>query len=607
MGRGYVVGLLAGALFSSVSVAALSLILSPTATGGSKMAEAPAVETPEPAAPEAVAEAPAPEAAPKPEAPAETVTTAEAPPAPEPVAPAPATPEPESEVQAAAAPTAEPPAATPAPAAPPAEAPAPAAPAPAATEQAALTPRPETPDVAVPAGSEFNKPKPEVEPLVPAPQPAPAAAAVPEVTPPAVDSSPAMTEQSPAAVPKGQGEAPAAPPASAAPDAVAEAPAGEGTVPVPPPGEAVLPDLAPAQPDSAAPDPVEPAPAPQTGFAKPVSRLPQIIAPAPEPAPDAAAETPPEPSQEPETVIVPPGGAVASNKPRILTPGTRRTTENGPIIIDVAPAQPIGAAPQVGFGQKVPGVQVNRLPRIGDAAPAPEADASAPDAGTAPETAISRFHATFDNAEKKPVIAVVLVDDGTAAAADPEAIGQIGAPVTVALNPEVAGVSVLAQTHRLAGDEVAILAPEMPQGATPSDLEISYQAYVQTLPESIAMVALPDSPLQNDRMVAQHMAALLLTEGRGLVTSERGLNPARQAAERAGVAYAGIARMLEEGGQDAAAIARLLDRAAFDATRGGNVVVMGHATPETVAALRSWIEAGGHEAVIGPLSAVLAP
>lgn len=595
MGRGYVVGLLAGAIFSGVSVSALSLILSPGASGQMDVSEAPEIRAPEPAAP--------PAAPPSPEAKPEPVQAAAAPQAPTPeVAEKPAGAE-TAEVPAPVAPVA--PEAAPAKVAPAVES------ATAPTEQATLEPRPETPTVEAPAGSEFNRPKPEEEPLVPEPQPAPAASATPQVAAPAADDGPALTERSPAAIPEGQAKAPDAP-AMATPETAVPAPADESAVPVPPPGEAVLPDLSPAEPDSAAPAPVVPdtaaAPAaPVTGFAKPTSRMPQIIAPA---APEAGAEAPitpaPEAAPETGTALLPPAStAPAGNKPRILTPGTRRTTENGPIIIDVAPQQPVGAAPQVGFGQKVPGVQVNRLPRIGDAVAEPAPDAAA--AGDAPETAVTRYRATFENADKKPVIALVLIDDGTAASAEPEALGEIGAPVTVALDPESTGASVLAQTHRLAGDEVAILMPAMPQGATPSDLEVSYQAYVQTLPETVALVVTPNSPLQNDRMMAQHMAALLMTDGRGLATSAKGLNPARQAAERARLPYAGITRSLDEAGGDEAAILRLLDRAAFDASRGEPVVVMGHASPATVSAIKAWNAAGGHEAILGPLSAVLVP
>ncbi|MGL4280336.1 MAG: hypothetical protein ACRCS0_08225, partial [Albidovulum sp.] len=75
MGKGYVVGLLAGALLSAVSVSALSLILSPAGVSGPDVAEVTAARVPEPAPGEAVAEpeaepAPVPEPAPVAEAPA---------------------------------------------------------------------------------------------------------------------------------------------------------------------------------------------------------------------------------------------------------------------------------------------------------------------------------------------------------------------------------------------------------------------------------------------------------------------------------------------------------------------------------------------------------
>ncbi|HQU67725.1 MAG TPA: divergent polysaccharide deacetylase family protein [Albidovulum sp.] len=578
MGRGYVVGLLAGALFSSVSVSALSLMMPPVAP--------PAPTTPDTAKAVPITPAPVPAEAPPAEvASAETPAAEPAPapqpePAPEPVDPAPA--------------------AAPAPEAPATE-----------SETASVTPRPETPVVEVPAGSEFNRAKPEEAPVLPAPQPAPAAGAAPVVEVPAADDAgPAMTERMPAAAPESQASAPAAIAEPAPqPEAIAEAPAGETAVPVPPPGEAVLPDLVPAAPET------------ETAAAAPAP-LPEAEA-APTPAPEATEESVPEPepevasplpqiitpAPEAEQAIVPAPApeSPAALKPRIITPGNGNATGNGPVIIDVAPQAPIGAAagPAVGFNQKVPGVQVNRLPRIGVVEPAPEPAAEVAD--VAPDTAVARYGASFANPEGKPIIAIVLTDDGTGAAADAEEVAAIGAPVTIALDPEQPGVAVLAQTYRLSGDEIAILAPAMPTGATPSDIEVSYQGFVQTLPEAVALVAGPGSALQSDRRIAQHLASLLATEGRGLVTQVRGLNPGRQAAERAGVAYAGIGRLLDEEGQDGAAMTRLLDRAAFDASRGGNIVILGKASPETVAALRGWIEAGQKDAIIGPLSAVLAP
>ncbi len=675
MGRGYVFGLLAGALFSSVSVGALSLMWPPVAVPLPPempgAAEAPAPEAPVPAttpetaapaatdaatAPEPVESAEAPETEPSaeavktPEAEAPAAPTAQAPTSePEPSEAAPAV-----ETEMAAPETAPVATETAAPAETTASAPAPetvapaadnAAPAPAETaasepapveaptpdsatagvvaeepasetapapDQVAAAPLPEAPVVDVPAGSEFNRPKPEVDPVVPAPQPAPSAASAPTVSEPSAEAGPELTERTPAAVPEGQAVAPAAlpEPAPAAPDAMAEAPTGETAVPVPPPGLAMTPDLAPApeatdesaMADENAPAPTEPD-LPDTAAADaPTGRLPQIIAPAP-PEPNDSAEA--QPGAEVETA--PP--AETANKPRFLTPGTRRATGDGPVIIDVAPQAPIGAAsgPKIGF-QKVPGVQINRLPSIEGSAPQPAPDASVPAESEAPQTdrAVDRYAATFDNPGGKPVIAVILIDDGAADGSDPDSVAAIGAPVTVAIDPEGAGAAARAQTYRLSGDEIAILAPALPAGATPSDVEIGYQGIVQALPESVALVAGPESALQGDRRLAQHIASLLGAEGRALVTYAKGLNPARQAAERAGVPYVGITRSLDEAGQDDVAMQRLLDRAAFEAARTGNVLVIGHATPATVSALTGWIASGRKEAVIGPLSAVIA-
>lgn len=624
MGRGYVSGLLIGALFSTVSAAAVSLMLPPLAPLRMPASPEPVAEVPEavtapetvveaetpvmPEAPEAEVVAEAPEPVVLPEDPAKLVDPAappaaeETPVAPEPAETAMAAPEPES----VPAPVAE---------AAPDPAPEPEAAPEISTETAMAGATPETPVVDVPAGSEFNRPKPETDPVVPAQQPAPVASAAPPVSAPEAEAEPVLTELAPAAPPEAQGEAPAIlpEPAPTAPVAMAEAPAPDSAIPVPPPGESLPPPLIPALPEGDSPVPVEEAavapeivpepepvtdPAPQPGRAK----LPQIIA--PEAGADSAA---PE-----ETAVLTPEDEGAANRPRILTPGNSAPSEGGPVIIDIAPQQPIGATarPQVGFGQRG-GVQINRLPRIGDdsAAAAPEAEANPAESGAdrTADNAVSRYRASFDNPEDKPVIAVILIDDGSAATAEPDAIAGIGAPVTIALNPENADAASLARTFRLSGDEIAIYEPPTPPGATASDREVSYQAYVQNLPETVALVAAPGSALQGDRRAAEHMSALLAAEGRGLVTEARGLNPGRQAAARANVPYAGIARSLDDGGVDDQAMQRFLDRAAFDAARSGSIVLIGHATPEVVSALTGWVAAGKKEAVIGPVSAVLAP
>ena len=106
---------------------------------------------------------------------------------------------------------------------------------------------------------------------------------------------------------------------------------------------------------------------------------------------------------------------------------------------------------------------------------------------------------------------------------------------------------------------------------------------------------------------AQHLVALLATEGRGIVSYPRGLDPAGQAARGLGLPSATVDRVIDASGEDSAAIQRYLERAAFDAARRPGVVIAGTSSAETVAALEAWIAGGGKGTVLGPVSVAMAP
>ncbi|WP_347313291.1 divergent polysaccharide deacetylase family protein [Defluviimonas sp. SAOS-178_SWC] len=617
MGRGYFFGLLIGALASVLGFAGASLMLPPTAapvagsgtaevaSGGETVSPEKAAEEPEPT--EAVADKPASEAV--------ASVTPEAVTEPEPQ------PEP--------SPAAEPAVAAPAPVSAPAEGTEASLEADTASTGAEATASvPETPEVEVPAGSEFARPKPEEDPVLPAPEPAPAITETPDVARPEAEAAPHLAEVNPAAMPEGQSEAPSAPaaPDTATAQAVADVPAAETTVPVPPPGEATAPVLATEAPADSTSEIVtaEARQVPEQPAAPSEAAVPAepVNEPAAEPAPPVAEAAPapaaPEAAPEPAPVSPTPAAESSTAEPSEDLP----PADTGPTIIDIAPRAPIGAAnaPQPGFKQSVPGVKVNRLPSIGAEpaadvpgaepetfapAPAPEIVLDKPQLPLA-ETAVARFAARFDNSEAKPLIAVIMLDIGEEnGGVAPDALAAIDGPVTIAIDPERPDAAARAAVYRLGGHEVAILAPDLPEGATASDLEVSYQSYVQVLPESVAFIGAPGAAFQSDRRVAQHLVALLATEGRGLVSYARGLNPARQAAAGEGLPHADIYRDLDAGGESATTIARYLDRAAFEAARQGEVVVAGTSAPETVGAIEDWIAAGAKGTVVGPVSAVM--
>ncbi|SPH17717.1 hypothetical protein DEA8626_01243 [Defluviimonas aquaemixtae] len=326
--------------------------------------------------------------------------------------------------------------------------------------------------------------------------------------------------------------------------------------------------------------------------AAPIRRLPQIEA--PDETPGDTAETEVAEAEEPDA-----GTGIGDS----------------PAALDLSPQPPIGAAsaPQPGFAKRI-GVKINRLPRIGDDVPANAdgvaegvpAPAALPSVSTG-EPAATRYAAPFDNSGGLPFLSVVITDIGEEAGGlDPAALAAFGAHVTIAIDPARADASARAAAYRLAGHEVAILAPDLPEGATASDLEVAYQGYGSELPEAVALIGAPDAAFQRDRRVAQHMVALLSTEGRGLVTYDRGLNPARQAAIGEGLAHASVFRALDADGEGASTIARYLDRAAFEAARQGDVVIVATSRPETISALQDWIAAGAKGTVVAPVSAAMA-
>ncbi|MBL8562176.1 MAG: divergent polysaccharide deacetylase family protein [Gemmobacter sp.] len=416
----------------------------------------------------------------------------------------------------------------------------------------------------------------EVEAAAPAtPAPAKPAAEAPSAAGPSSEGAAAPVDPAAAPLP---GEVPAHSPL--APEVVGEP---EAAAPLEPmaPAEPLLdvPAEVPAEaPGAAAPGVPDLALAEPAAPTAPADLAPEVELPAPA-TPEAAA---PEPVM-PEPVT-----------PEAVTPEP------------VAPLAPAASLPEA-----VAGVTTNRLPRI-EAAPqegsapasatAPEAEMAAQPADTRP---VTRYAARFDNAAGKPLYAILLLDDG-AAGLDRAALAAMPLPLTIVLDPTTPEAGKLAAEYRKAGKEVAMLASSIPKGATPSDLQVSFEAHAKALPEAVAVVDLPVEGFQNNRKLAADLLPVIKDQGRGLVTFDKGLNAGDQVARREGVPAALIFRELDAEGEAAPLIRRYLDRAAFKAVQDGRVAVLGRARPETIAALLEWsVEGRAGSVALAPLTAVL--
>jgi polysaccharide deacetylase 2 family uncharacterized protein YibQ len=476
------------------------------------------------------------------------------------------------------------------------------APAEAATDQGALSASSEAtpaaspgPD-AVPAAPMSETKLPAAEPPADPPAVQPVAEAAPEppalaeaATPPEAPASldpPAPdTAKAPAA------EVTTAPAAEVAetPDAavaeepvadVAEAPAEEAAIATAPTEPAALPEPAPeSAPESAelapeAPEATDP-PLPQAEGMVPGADQPAMPGTVPDAMPGTEAELP-----EPEVAALPEAEGAAPSE-STFTP---------------APS----------LDSNADGVIVGRLPRIGEAAetetPGQDAAETVPEADIRP---IVQFAASFENPEAKPVLALVLIDPGTAEL-DRAGLAALPFQVSFALDPMDPATPERAAIYRAAGKEVVMLATGIAEGAQASDIEVAFQSMAQGLPEAVAVMDLAEPLFQDRRPIASLVVPVVGAQGRGILTWDRGLNAADQVARRDDVPAAVVFRDLGSAGTDSVAIRRVLDRAVFKAGQDGRVAVAGTTSPELVAALLEWtVEGRAATVALAPLTAVL--
>jgi polysaccharide deacetylase 2 family uncharacterized protein YibQ len=421
-------------------------------------------------------------------------------------------------------------------------------------------------------------------------------------TPPAAPAALAPPEADPAGLPEAATTPPAA--VAKAPDSLADADPALPEEPAPAvERDEAAPEAAPAAETEAAPVPAviaeaapEAAPAPAPKAAVP-GAMPEAT------APDAAQAEAPAADPLPQA-----DGMLPEADPPVL-PGTGAD----PAVPEAGlPPDPTGPDSSDSTFESAPGLDategviVGRLPRIGDA-PAAEAPAGeAPDAGPPPDIRpIVRFATKFENPEAKPVMALVLIDPGTAEL-DRDGLAALPFPVSLALDPQDPATAERAALYRAAGKEVVMLATGIAEGAQASDIEVAFQSMAQGLPEAVAVMDLADPLFQDRRPLSSLVVPVVGAQGRGLLTWDRGLNAADQVARRNDVPAAVIFRDLGTAGPDSGAIRRVLDRAVFKAGQDGRVAVAGTATPELVAALLEWsVEGRAATVALAPLTAVL--
>jgi polysaccharide deacetylase 2 family uncharacterized protein YibQ len=366
--------------------------------------------------------------------------------------------------------------------------------------------------------------------------------------------------------------------------------------PAPEPGEVGEPDTSvsdPAKPQSietSMPSDRTTMPAqPQDGDSKPQAD----VTAAAEPRADTPAVTPraPQVAPEPEAPRAPP----VVRPP----PGSEATVESD----DAATAPRIAALPQ-----NDDSTTEELRPTIGQrVVPLTERNAAAtvaaPDAGTADAAPLNRFAQSYENADGKPMMAIVLIDDAQSVGV--EALRDFPYPVTFAVDPAAPDAAAKMARHRAAGFEVLALV-NLPTNGTAQDAEVALAASFARLDEAIGVLEGTGTGIQGNRALSDQVTAFVGATGRGLITQGSGLNTVPKLAVRDGVPAAPVFRDFDGAGQTPTVMRRFLDQAAFRARQEGAVVMLGRVRPDTISALLIWgLQDRSDELSLAPASAVL--
>lgn len=489
---------------------------------------------------------------------------------------------------------------------------------------------PEAETVEVTPGSGFDLRREDAEAELPEVERSPEAAGAPQVAPPAPDDLSSIGSV---------GTAPPGPPETGVAEELSAAPAASGETPgievetespvllapsggalQPPSGETRLSvGTAPTQPPPTAPETdaeTEAETSPETGPETETATGPEpdpVTEPESEPEPAApdSAETggtgsaqPVFPAEEPAPVPLPDAGADAgiavpqTNPEPTQPPDPQTPPETAEAPADTAESR---TRPSAGtIGDLAEGVTTDRLPRVTDA-PAPTAEAETP----APVGALERNAVAFEPPEDKPLMAIVLMDDGTSPIG-PEALQSFPYPLNFAVDIGAPGAAEAAARYREAGFEVLVMG-DLPPGARPADAEVALQDWFDRVPQAVAVLEGTGTGLQSSREASAQLVPILKESGHGLVMHPNGLNTAQKLIAREGVPSASLLRDFDGEGQEAAVIRRLLDQAMLRAgQQQEGVIMLGRLRAETISALLLWgLQDRAASVALAPVSAVL--
>lgn len=315
---------------------------------------------------------------------------------------------------------------------------------------------------------------------------------------------------------------------------------------------------------------------------------------------DAAQPAPPQEIETNQT-------ADAAAQTAIAIPGD----PSAPTVPQAPPEAAIAALPstldlshQTGDGPAIGRRATSLVDRSGDGpgAVGPEAKAAI---NTPP---IVAYAVPFENADDKPLMAIVLIDDGVDLTGGPVGLAALNSfpyPLSFAVDASLPDAASRIADYRAQGFEVMLLL-DLPQGAVATDVEVTLASVLADNPEVVAIMEGVGTGVQGSREASDQMTEALRTSGHGMVLRSKGLNTAQKLALREGVPTGLVFRDFDSAGQAPTVIRRFLDQAAFRADQEGGVIMVGRVRSDTISALLLWgLQDRAQRVALAPISSVL--
>ena len=461
-------------------------------------------------------------------------------------------------------------------------------------------PSPEATALDVPAGSEFTQSREDTEASLPAGEDPTEAVAAPEMTAASPDDLSQMenADTDPAAVPEtGMAEGDLSAPQAAILEPNVSVDSDSPVLPSP---QSIAPDVPETEEDlSISTDPAQPA---LSDISEETAAFPTEETPEVPTSEDASAGM----AEDDMTVVD--GENAAVPEAGTQDPIAPQDDATPPEVMEEI-TEGTSSEPSSTIGNLAENVETGRLPSVLDAVD--EEPAEAEDGGEVEQEpaenlpALQAFATPFENPDEKPLMSIVLIDDGRSPIGL-DALASFPYPLNFAINPAAPGAEAAMRRYRDAGFEVLVMA-DLPETASANDSEVAMQVILSAVPEAVAVMEGTGTGLQASREASEQLAPILLESGHGLVLFSSGLDTAQKLIAREGVPVVTVFRDFDGKGQNATVIRRFLDQAAFKANRDeGGVIMLGRLRADTVSALLLWgLQDRANRVALAPVSAVL--